>query len=164
MRDEPPKPRTIPLPLLRRQVLAGGVGRFWQAEFGSIAPRRPATPRIRKPTLETDFYETNVGVSRGPTTTTIASLEGEEGEVAEINNEPVEEDEAGEVEFPNQRRIQSPPAADVEEHRLTHWFFRSWCGFCNLGRGTGEQHRRDPGTQRSIAIAGIDDWYIASGS
>ncbi len=41
--------------------------------------------------------------------------------------------------------------------------YRSWCEFCNLGRGIGDQHRRSPGKQRSIAIVGLDYWYITSG-
>ena len=130
--------------------------------------RHPALQRIRKPTLVPDYPEKDAGVSREPTTATIAPLEEEE-ETAEINEEQAEVDndefrcEPCEVEplrtAPNPIL---PSAADVEEHRLTHWPFRSWCKFCNLGRGTGEQHRRDAEKQRSIAIVGIDYWYITS--
>ena len=28
-----------------------------------------------------------------------------------------------------------PPAAEVEEHRITHIPYRSWCKECNMGRG-----------------------------
>jgi len=77
--------------------------------------------RIRKPTLKPDHPEEDVGVSREPTTTTIAPLEDEEEETAEINDETVEEAEAGEAEpFRTAPNPISPPTADVEEHRLTH--------------------------------------------
>ena len=121
--------------------------------------------RIRKPTLEPDLPEEDVGVSRGSTTTTIAPMEDEDEETAEINDEAVEEAEAGEVEplrtAPNPIL---PSPAGVEEHRLAHRPHRTWCKFCNFGRGTGEQHRRDAVKQRSIAIVGIDYWYITSGT
>ena len=49
-----------------------------------------------------------------------------------------------------------PPAAEVEQHRLTHWPYRSWCKFCNLGRGIGEQHRREGQKVRHVPIVGLD--------
>ena len=134
---------------------------FWQAEFSSIAPRRPATPRIRKPTLETDRPGKDVGVSREPrpgastTTTTIAPLEDEE-ETAEINDEELQCQPCGMEPLKAAPSPILPPATGIEEHRLTHWPYRSWCEFCNVGRGIGEQHRRSPGKPRSIAIVGLN--------
>ena len=53
-----------------------------------------------------------------------------------------------------------PSAAEVEDHKLTHWPFRSWCDECQLGRGLGEQHRSRAGRERNIAIVGMDYWYM----
>ena len=60
-------------------------------------------------------------------------------ETADIQDEV--KDESGEAE--NLKQAHSPilpPAAEVQQHRLIHWPYRSWCKFCNLGRGAGEQH------------------------
>jgi len=144
-------------------------------------PRHPALKRIRKPTCNTDLPDKDVGVSREPVARIIAPLqEEEEEETAEINDDDatalpkeVATPEAGEAATSDVSEVQPlrtaptpilPSAADIEEHRLTHWPYRSWCKFCNLGRGTGEQHRRDAEKQRSIAIVGMDYWYITSGA
>ena len=34
-----------------------------------------------------------------------------------------------------------PTERQIEEHRITHLPFRSWCRWCILGRGRGLQHR-----------------------
>ena len=93
------------------------------------------------------------------TTTTIAPLEDEE-ETAEISDE---EFQCQPCEVKAAPSPILPSAADIEEHRLTHWPYRSCCEFCNLERGIGEQHRRSPGKQRLIAIVGLDYWYITGG-
>ena len=54
-----------------------------------------------------------------------------------------------------------PTAKQVEEHRLTHSLYRSWCKWCVMGRGRGHQHR--PGAASSIAIIGLDYFFITSG-
>ena len=56
-----------------------------------------------------------------------------------------------------------PSAADVEEHRLTHVPYRSWCKECNMGRGLGEQRGSHAGRAHEIPIVGIDFWYITYG-
>ena len=55
-----------------------------------------------------------------------------------------------------------PPAAEVEEHRLTHTPYRSWCDECNRGRGLGEQRGAHKGRPHTIPIVGVDFWYITS--
>ena len=47
-----------------------------------------------------------------------------------------------------------PTESQIEEHRMTHIPFRSWCRWCVLGRGRGLQHRARPGSL--IPIVGID--------
>ena len=54
-----------------------------------------------------------------------------------------------------------PTAKQVEEHRLTHSLYRSWCKWCVMGRGRGQQHR--PGATSSIAIIGLDYFFITAG-
>ncbi len=55
-----------------------------------------------------------------------------------------------------------PSAAEVEDHRLTHAQYRSWCKFCVMGRGLGERRGRHVGRPHAIPRVGIDYWYITS--
>ena len=55
-----------------------------------------------------------------------------------------------------------PSAADIEQHRVTHIPFRSWCRHCCMGRGTGEQRGRHQGRTHDIPIIGVDYWYMTS--
>ena len=55
-----------------------------------------------------------------------------------------------------------PSAAEVEEHRLTHAQYRSWCKFCVMGRGLGERRGRHAGRAHAIPRIGIDYWYVTS--
>ena len=54
-----------------------------------------------------------------------------------------------------------PTDQQIEEHRMTHLPYRSWCRWCVLGRGRGLQHRVRPGSL--IPIIGID-YYFLTGS
>ena len=56
-----------------------------------------------------------------------------------------------------------PSAADVEDHRITHVPYRSWCMECNMGRGLGEQRGSHAGRAHDIPIVGIDFLYITAG-
>ena len=47
-----------------------------------------------------------------------------------------------------------PTDRQIEEHRMTHIPFRSWCRWCVLGRGRGLQHRARAGSL--IPIIGMD--------
>ena len=53
-----------------------------------------------------------------------------------------------------------PSQADIEEHRLTHVPYRSWCPECVEGRGLGEQRGRHAGRAHEIPVVGIDYFYI----
>ncbi len=55
---------------------------------------------------------------------------------------------------------QKPSAADVEEHRVTHIAFRSWCRGCVEGRALGEQrgHAADA-CEKKIAVVGMDYFF-----
>ena len=81
----------------------------------------------------------------------------EEGE--EIN---IEADDDTEVE-PGKKAIGpgKPTDQQIEEHRMAHLPYRSWCRWCVLGRGRGLQHRVRPGSL--IPIVGID-YYFLTGS
>ncbi len=55
-----------------------------------------------------------------------------------------------------------PTAKQVEEHRSRgHLPYRTWCKWCNLGRGRGLQHRRSPGSR--LPIVGLDYFFITNG-
>ncbi len=72
----------------------------------------------------------------------------------------------GDLDFEPLRRPANPvrpPGAVVEEHRLCHWPYRSWCDECVRGRGLGDQHRINP-RPHDIPIIGVDFWYITKGT
>jgi hypothetical protein len=53
-----------------------------------------------------------------------------------------------------------PSAAEVEEHRVTHWPYRSWCRECVEGKALGEHrsHRCAHGSR--VAVVGIDYFFM----
>ncbi len=55
-----------------------------------------------------------------------------------------------------------PPKSIVEDHRRAHWPYRTWCKFCNMGRGLGEQRGSDQA--HDIARVGIDYFFITKES
>ena len=55
-----------------------------------------------------------------------------------------------------------PTVKEVEDHRSRgHLPYRTWCKWCNLGRGRGLQHRKSPGSR--IPIVGLDYFFITEG-
>ena len=60
----------------------------------------------------------------------------EEGEV-HVEDESEEEDSA---ELKHAKDIVSPSRDAVEQHRVTHLPYRSWCKQCVMGRGIGKPH------------------------
>jgi len=55
---------------------------------------------------------------------------------------------------------QRPSATDVEEHRVTHIPFRSWCRECVEGRALGEQRgHADDAREKKIAVVGMDYFF-----
>ena len=56
-----------------------------------------------------------------------------------------------------------PSEAEVEQHRITHWPFRSWCRECVEGRALGEKRQcHKPEGRRRIPIVGLDYFYVTS--
>ena len=53
----------------------------------------------------------------------------------------------------------SPSFAEVEAHRCDHFPFRSWCKFCVMGRGIGQQHR-SISHESAVPRVGIDYYFI----
>ncbi len=55
-----------------------------------------------------------------------------------------------------------PTVREVEEHRSRgHLPYRTWCKWCNFGRGREFQHRKSPGS--TIPIIGLDYFCITEG-
>ena len=54
-----------------------------------------------------------------------------------------------------------PSPADVEEHKVTHTPYRSWCEDCVRGRALGEQRGRHAGRSHDIAIVGLDYFFTS---
>ncbi len=82
-------------------------------------------------------------------------------EAVEIN------DDQGETEIEPVKIAPSPvlpSASEVEEHRVTHAQYRSWCRECVEGKALGEQRGRasDDGTVKLVPTVGIDYFYITS--
>ncbi len=86
-----------------------------------------------------------------------ANIEGETAE-QEVTDELVDEDEeAAELRKPIIPEM--PCKSGQEDHRRTHWPYRSWCKWCNEGRGLGER-RGGSGRPRQIPVVGIDYFFI----
>ena len=68
-------------------------------------------------------------------------VEGEQGEIIGLDDDELEAEAAPRRTAPDPGQ---PTREEVEEHRVDHFPFRSWCEFCVKGRGSGEQHRRGP--------------------
>ena len=58
---------------------------------------------------------------------------------------------------------QRPSAADVEEHRVTHIPYRSWCRECVEGKALGEQrgHATDA-CDKTVAVVGMDYFFTTA--
>ncbi len=55
-----------------------------------------------------------------------------------------------------------PTEKQLEEHRARgHVPYRTWCKWCNMGRGRGHQHRA--GTASTIPLIGLDYFFITEG-
>ena len=99
-------------------------------------------------------------VHAAPTDDEAAEEEEEEVQVDEEHPAEVSEDPAAEEEVV---RIAADPGQpshkQVEEHRTRgHIPYRSWCQWCNLGRGRGQQHRARPSS--TIPIVAIDYFFL----
>ena len=85
---------------------------------------------------------------------------------AEETGAEVQEDEVKPEEETEKIRVAPaqcrPCEAEVEEHRISHMPFRSWCQECVMGRGLGEQRGRTQGRAHEIPRVGIDYWFITA--
>ena len=57
-----------------------------------------------------------------------------------------------------------PSAAEVEDHRISHLPFRSWCKECILGKALGEQRSSKGHSPSKIAVIGVDYFYMTEKS
>ena len=53
-----------------------------------------------------------------------------------------------------------PSQADIEDHRVAHVPYRSWCPECVEGRGLGEQRGRHASRAHDTPLVGIDYFFI----
>ena len=53
-----------------------------------------------------------------------------------------------------------PTTAEIAEHAVSHWPYRSWYLHCIRGRGRSKQHRTDKGLERTIPIPSVDYCFI----
>ena len=56
-----------------------------------------------------------------------------------------------------------PTPAELEEHRITHLPYRSWCEHCIRGRGIGQRHHRSTPAS-SIPIVAVDYFFMTKNS
>ena len=82
---------------------------------------------------------------------------------ADKEQESVVGDAEGNGEEPMVRKAVTPdePAPhDRENHRLSgHAVFRSWCKYCQMGRGRADAHRTTSG-ERGAPVLGWDYFYM----
>ena len=104
----------------------------------------PAVERIGSATCSTDDRQEEE-----------VTAEGESGdkELMEIEEITEEHNEAASLRRPTVPVL--PGRAEVEEHRRTHWPYRTWCEFCNRGRGLGEQ-RGGLKQSHAVPLVGMD--------
>ena len=91
-----------------------------------------------------------------------------EGNEVEVGEEIDEEDfrcqPDGDVEttLRKGRQLFMPTEAEIEDHRLTHIPYRSWCRHCVLGRALGEKRGTTKGRTHGIPRVGLDYFFITT--
>ena len=70
-----------------------------------------------------------------------------------------EESEEDSAELKHATDIVSPSRDVVEQHRVAHFPYRSWCKQCVMGRGIGKPPATVAG-ESSVPIVGMDYFYI----
>ena len=76
---------------------------------------------------------------------------GAEEDIFEIPDEEVEED-VEQLKVAPSPLLPSP--SEVEDHRITHYPYRSWCKFCAMCKALGEKRPGNAG--RMVHIVGVD--------
>ena len=70
--------------------------------------------------------------------------------------------DGGEIKTEDRKKVPDPqlPHPDiVAAHNIDHTPCRSWCRWCVVGRGIGEQHRPRH-SQHDIRVIGMDYFYL----
>ena len=62
------------------------------------------------------------------------------------------------------RNPYAPSKKEIEEHRILHWPFRSWCRCCMFGRGKHTHHLRNKGEKTDSNVVSISIDFIFIGS
>ena len=88
---------------------------------------------------------------------TLAPVEDDLAEGEVCVEEESEEDSA---ELKHATDVASPSRDTVEQHRVTHFPYRSWCKQCVMGRGVGKPHATVTG-ESSVPIVGMDYFFMA---
>ena len=81
----------------------------------------------------------------------------EEGEQAQID------EDGPEAEVQQNKTAQDPflpSAAEVEQHRINHMPYRSWCRECVEGKALGERRQPRSGHESKIPVVGMDYFYM----
>ena len=81
----------------------------------------------------------------------------DDGDEADLRCEPCGEAETN-LRFG--RPLFMPSAAEIEDHRLTHIPYRSWCKHCVLARALGEKRGTTAGRPHNIPRVGLDYFFI----
>ena len=53
-----------------------------------------------------------------------------------------------------------PTEAEIEDHRIDHTPYRSWCTWCRRGRGLGERRGRGAKEAHTVPILAMDYFFI----
>ncbi len=83
---------------------------------------------------------------------------GADEDIFEIPDAEVEED-VEQFKVAPSPLLFSP--SEVEDHRITHYPYRSWCKFCAMCKALGEKRPGNAG--RMIHVVGVDYFYITTG-
>ncbi len=57
-----------------------------------------------------------------------------------------------------------PTEAEVEDHRIDHTPYRSWCEWCRRGRGLGEQRGQGADKPHLLAVLAMDYFFLTKDS
>ena len=94
----------------------------------------------------------------------LVNEDGEEKEDAAEDGEELEEEAEPKRLAPSPTL---PSAAEIEDHRTTHFPYRSWCPHCVAGRALGERRGAQPldwqYKRHLISIVSMDYFYLTSG-
>ena len=79
---------------------------------------------------------------------------------AEVTGVEEEETEDGSRRPKMKKRPHEPTRMEIEEHRVTHLPYRSWCPECVKARGKEDGHGQEEGRERGVPRVHIDYWFM----